>query len=308
MGRIFYTFSLFIIAFGALTFRRNIAGVIQENSSGIFVLGFGLVDKQFSSLCQLEKPRYYPVLVSCVEYAMDHNPRLGHEIIEKVGRILFPERGPLLDVYESRLFWVEENYAASCAALQPTVNQREMTRLAEMAFSQEKWDALSVYLNCIGDIDNFHTGVSPHKIAELSYQMGKYYESNLQESEALEAYLNAARWYPTVWADPVLAAAVIMETNGTRPRAIQMVSDYFSRAQLPWSVFYLGRKLGDYKFEDRDWIGAYCAYLRANLAGSESPASQVPDRIKEEILAKVSMLENNYGFNPTQCGSGYTTP
>lgn len=83
-----------------------------------------------------------------------------------------------------------------------------------------------------------------------------------------------------------------------------MVSDHFSRAQLPWSVFYLGRKLGDYKFEDRDWIGAYCAYLRANQAGLESPANQVSDRAKDEVMVKVSLLEKFYGFNPTQCDPG----
>ena len=306
--RKFHLFSFLIIALWVLFYGQIFAEVIRNNISGISSFSTEMVDGRFFAICQPGRIRYYPILITCVNYALTHEPGSGHEMIEKMEFDVLAERADLLKIYKSRLYWVEGKYRESCAELQQIENQREMTRLAEMALSQENWDALEAYLNCVGDVDNFQMGASPHKIAELNYQIGKYYESNQQESEALEAYLNAARWYPTVWADPVLAAAVIMETNGTRPRAIQMVSDYFSRAQLPWSVFYLGRKLGDYKFEDRDWIGAYCAYLRANLAGSESPASQVPDRIKEEILAKVSMLENNYGFNPTQCGSGYTTP
>lgn len=308
MSKTLYLFFLFSIVLGMLVFQQDLVKEIQDNASGVSSLRAKLVDEQFSKICQPESIRYYPVLISCVEYALDHNPGLGHEIIEKGSQILFPDRGDLLKVYESRLFGVEGNYAASCTALQQVGNQREMTRLAEMALDQAKWDVLRIYLNCIGGIENSQLGASSHKIAELSYQMGKYYEKNQQMTEALDAYLNAARWYPTAWADPVLAAARILETKGSRQQAVQLVSDYLAQAQLPWSIFYLGRQSGDYKFEDGDWVGAYCAYLRASQGGSESPPSQVPERVKGEVQSKLSTLEKSHNLTPAICDLTSGTP
>ncbi len=295
---------ILVIVFSA----EIISKAAQNNFTDISTLSGQLSSVQLSHLCQPENIRYYPLMIVCLNQAINQDPRLGHEIVEQVGMKLFPERSGLLKVFQSRLYWAEGNYTASCASLQETGNQREMTRLAEMALDQAKWDVLRIYLNCIGDIENAQFGAYPHKIAELSYQMGKYYEKNQQMTEALDAYLNAARWYPTAWADPVLAAARILKTKGSRQQAVQLVSDYLAQAQLPWSIFYLGRQSGDYKFEDGDWVGAYCAYLRASQGGSESPPSQVPDRVKGEVQSKLSTLEKSHNLTPAICGLKSGTP
>jgi tetratricopeptide (TPR) repeat protein len=273
---------------------NNISGIsdLRESGSG---------NLHNISECESDGIDYYPSLAACINDSISRNSSFGLELIDNRGLRKFPERKVLFDIYRGRLRGQEGDYLASCSMFQQANAKQDMQSMAETAFAKENWEALSVYLNCIGAPSEQSSGVSSPRIGVLFHDLGKYYSRIGREDKALEAYQRAINWYPTPWAAPILAAVKILENKGLYSDAKNLVAGNFELATLPWSKFYLGLKLGEYKLGENDWLGAYCAYLEASIGAESSPMNQVPEMPRKEVLKTLNMLEVEYHLTPEQC-------
>jgi hypothetical protein len=198
--------------------------VVVDDLTGISQLLSGPSGDRLSpETCQGQNVIYFPVLAACMNYLIQNDTGLGHQLLNE-GYRNFPEKSTLLDIYQGRLFWREGNYPASCEKLKQAGDYLEMQALAQSAFDQENWLALETYLGCIGSPTEDAWGFSTPKISVLFHNLGKHFEQVNQIKKALWSYQHAINWYPTVWADPVLAAARILENHGLHQEAESLVS------------------------------------------------------------------------------------
>jgi tetratricopeptide (TPR) repeat protein len=284
-----------------VSITNGLDGLIN-NISGISDLReFGSGNLHNNSDCESDGIDYYPSLAACINDSISSNSSFGLELIDNSGLQKFPERKVLFDIYRGRLRGQEGDYLASCSMFQQANAKQDMQAMAEMAIAKENWEALSVYLYCIGAPSEQSSGVSSPRISVLFYSLGKYYSRMGRDDEALKAYQSATGWYPTIWADPILAAVKILENKGLYSDAKNLVTGNFELATLPWSKFYLGQKLGEYKLGENDWLGAYCAYLEASMGAEGSPINQVPEVPRKDVLNSLNMLEVEYLLTPEQC-------
>lgn len=291
-----------IVLFLLVGYAGSIFQEVGDNLVGInHILTYsrGIAPSSFD--CKPEFLGYYPSLAACIQNAIQKGLESGHSLINSWGVQLFPERRSMLYTFDGRLYWKEMNYRASCEMLMKAGNKVEMQILAKKAFDQGNWDALEDYLECVGVPTGEYWSASPSQISVMFHNLGKHFEQLGSSQKALWAYKHAIDWYPTVWADPILAAARIMTGTGQRNQAVSLVLQNFNRAELPWSIFHLGRQLGKYLEEDEDILEAYCAYLVAQRAGEKSPLNHVPDNLRREVKARLLFLESSYQLSSQNC-------
>lgn len=293
---------IIIILFSLIGYTGNFFKELGDNLAGIrHNLGYSRGIVPTSLDCLPEELDYYPSLATCIQDAIHNSLDNGHILIDSWGYQLFPERRSLLLILKGMLYWKEENYNASCKMFKEAGNKLEMQTLAQVAFDQGNWVALESYLECIDNPTGEYWSASPSQISVMFHTLGKHFEQMELKQKALWAYRHAIDWYPTVWADPVLAAARILAENGQRDEAENLVLRNFNSAELPWSIFNLGKQLGIYLEEDGDMRGAYCAYLMAQRAGEDSPIHLVPDSLRRDVNTKLVYLASSYQLSPQDC-------
>ncbi len=293
---------IIIVLFSLIGYADRLVQEVENNFVGMHRLlanSRGIAPSPLD--CQPEVLDDYPSLAACINEAIQKEPGRGHLLIDSWAVYRFPEKRSLLYTFKSRLYWKEGNYKESCEMLRKAENHLEMQTLAQVAFDQGNWNALEIYLGCIGAPTGEYWSASPSQISVMFHNLGKHFEQAKSNQKALWAYINAIEWYPTVWSDPVLAAARVLTEAGRRDEAVNLVLQNFDNAELPWSIFNLGRQLGKYLEEEGDMTGAYCAYLAAQRAGEESPVHLVPDNLRREVQARLVFLAGSYQLFSQNC-------
>lgn len=251
--------------------------------------------------CDIEFSDNYIHILYCVDTLISKNETILAKRFIEMGKDKFPNDIDPLYIRESRLYWADGKYSQSCLLLQEIENLREMTDLASLLYEQQNWEGLETYLQCIGSPRNYNVKYPSHKISELNFFLGKHYEQIGLMEKALTAYDNSASWYPTVWADPVLASAEIREELGRNNEAKNIIQRNYKNSTLPWSKFFLGLKLGLYMEEEGEYMNAYCVYINIIEAAYLSPMHLVPEDKRNEVINKIALLENHHGFLKDIC-------
>lgn len=290
---------MFIILSQSQTIFRS----ITRNTTATKILSSyrsGVKDDS-SIICDLDLSDNYFLLIYCIDKFTSKNDILLAKRFIEIGKGKFPYDIEPIIIRESRIYWEAGEFSRSCKLLQDIENLWEMTSLASLLYDQQNWEGVETYVKCIGFPRKYNVKFPSHKISELNYVLGKYYEQKGSNESALKAYDNATAWYPTVWADPILASANIREELGLHNDAKLLIQSNYIKSSLPWSKFFLGLRLGSYMEEAGEFIEAYCVYLDIIRAADLSPIHLVPENIRNELMFKVDSLESHNGFYEEMC-------
>lgn len=279
---------LLVIIRTGLLFTNNVEAISSLN---------GLIEKTAPQTpCTGIPALPYPNVIWCVKkFEATNSTEAGFTFLE--GQMAaFPTRRAILVNFQAELAGVSDQPEVACKLVTDIDNVALLVNLASRAEKLAKWQDLAEYMTCFERWGSAHGGVSVFTIATLYFSLGRYsYRDQKDLTAAKRFFESAAKWYPTVWADPVIMLAEIDKQEQGVVAAVQRLLAALKVATLPQSVFLLSRQIGLYEEQLGNESAAFCFYLRARETGKALEEAYAPRSWLLEIDKRLMQL-TDLGF------------
>jgi len=274
-----------------------VAGKLQANIRNLIVLD-ALVhnnssDKAVVSATLVHRcPDYVTAIgeLQSADYA-NLTPEQQLNVHQRYADCLPSARWSLLAMWSAETQWNVGLYNSVCDSLVSIGAADKLLRLAQQSAEAGKWEAVESALVCVHRFNSSAVWVSPYIVSALYFRLGEHYEQVGDSEQALAAYDSAARWYPVVWAAPMIGKARLLWKQGERPDAIQHLVDGVSHSSDVTATFYLWRELGDYWQQQGDNTDAVCAYRKALEIVDQVPSQNAGAGERERLQVQVESLD-----------------
>lgn len=251
-----------------------------------------------------ETPLTYAQVVACLRLA---RAEVGSDAVPRLmeySKASFPDRYYLL--IPSYAIWLHNSglYEESCRLLLSLPAKSNILTLAIDSRDSGNWSALEEYVACLDKSRLLPGFVSPYEVALLNFGLAQHLEEIGELAGARASYEGAAAWYPTVWADPVLALARLELNETGVEQAIELLLASLQQATLPQSVFLLARQLAFYNEQAGDMAAAYCSYYLARESSRDLIEAYAPQAWQEGIRDRIAQLGSTFAGGAPNC-EGY---
>ena len=284
--------------------------VINANAESVLALQrINTHSVSYASKCPRVAQSGEPSFPSLIDCLLLRESDLGDQSKTELQQLsaFFPQRTELLSAFQARIAADNGNYEQVCALSAQMDSRLWLLRFAKYAQENADLAGVDAYLDCIERMGDRRDIVPPHEVAILHYTLGQHFARTNKAGQAEEQFELAIRWYPVLWADPVIAWAGLKAEQGDLAAAVQIVTAALPRALLPESLFPLCRQLGFYEEELGHWDSAYCAYLKAERIAGQLTESYVPESWYQDLRARIAKLAAKQPLTATDCSSLWTT-
>lgn len=195
----------------------------------------------------------------------------------------YPERKWSVRVHNAINFYRLGETEMSCQLLRSIQAKHIILEIADLSHRNANYDDLAMYLKCFESIATSPGYVSPFNISILYEALAQHYEKNNKFDLAYSSYSKAAKWYPTIWAEPYISMARIANHEEGPSKSITILRGALKDATLPQSIFAIARELGNYSRNNTDVTDTYCYYEYALEVSQGLSTDYAPDPWRNEM-------------------------
>ena len=282
------SFSLFLLIgiLGVLIIIVR-AGTNLTSLRVLFLLSADASNSPFQVHCRGNAPMAFSEIVLGLKQMSEQEYALAMPCFQKQIATMPAGRQQLLALQEADLNWRLGFHARACQQLQFLGGRREIIRLAQKSVERKDYEATSLYLDCI----DWSLGEVSYSAAMLYRQLGIYYKEQGANADAFDAYEQAGKLYPGIWAEPYIVRSDMLWQLGQQNSAIRLLEEALARSTNATATFQLARALG-LRLEEMGQLQlAYCAMQKALQVESSVSFDNAPEAWRLDLRERVMRLE-----------------
>jgi tetratricopeptide (TPR) repeat protein len=181
-------------------------------------------------------------------------------------------------------------------------------RLAEASYEHRDFDALAAYLICAQSVAEKDAPPSQFILSELYYKLGEHRQAQGDLERAFNAYAEAARLYPVVWAAPYIAMGQLYWDRGEQEQAITLLRRALASSTDTSATVFLLDILGVYWQDQGQDDMALCAYQRAVTMLDGVPPQNMTFEARQALGERVTKLRSENVVSDAFCNSVLSEP